>query len=177
MDMTTQHLVVYPNQAALKAMLWQQVALVGVNLLVLIVGMVLDLAVGVFLVAGAGLLVFGVNALYVAWRCVVRRPLVEIGPAGIVDHGSGAGAGLIRWDEIEALYPFTFLGQLSLGIVLRAEERVLGRQGRIKRLMMRLNKRLVGVPVSMLQAVLPIPVNELAERISAQYNIPIRSRP
>lgn len=176
MDIANKNLVVYPNKAKLKALLWQQVAFVIMSILLIIGGILLDLALWVYIVAGIGLLYFGANLCYVARRYKVIKPVVEIGPAGIVDNASGVGAGLIRWEEIQAIYPFTFMGQQSLGIVPHDERAILSRHGSLKRAIMRINKRLVGTPISIPQVALPLPIIELAQQISQYYNIPLRSK-
>jgi hypothetical protein len=43
------------------------------------------------------------------YRLAIRKPSLVVGPDGIHDDGSllGSGVGLIRWDEILAVYPTT----------------------------------------------------------------------
>ena len=105
-----------------------------------------------FLAAGVpDLLFFGsCLAFYLGRLAHFRRPIFEVGPEGILDRASVLGAGFVPWEEVEGARVRRFLGPRLLAVELRdarALRALLVRQGPAKRLLMALNRRLVGTPV------------------------------
>ena len=105
-------------------------------------------------------------------RLVIRRPSLVIGPNGILDSSSflWSGVGLIRWDEILAVFPTTrssgWVKQHFLDIMvtdlsaIRKGLPLLRRFSLLSNTYSRLSQVLIG------QSLLETPVDELAEQIS-----------
>ena len=117
---------------------------------------------------------FGASAIYLGYRLVTRRPALIISEAGIIDRTSSLCVGLIPWGEIEALVPYTRLGQRFLGIEPINPESLIRRQPWFRRWLLALNRRLGFTPINILQATLPIDVGELAEQLARDYGVRIK---
>jgi len=72
---------------------------------------------------------------------------------------------MLKWEEIAEIYPYDFIGQRALGIVLGNVEVVMSRQPFIKRILAKMNRGLVGAPFSIPQNMLPMSVDELQKKI------------
>ena len=113
----------------------------------------------VVLTAGAAnLLFFGFALALLLGRLLrPRRPIFEVGPKGILDRASALSAGFVGWEEVEDARVRRFLGYRYLGVRARDARALLARQGPVKRRLMGLNRRIVGVPVA-------VPLSALAIR-------------
>ncbi|MDQ4077415.1 MAG: hypothetical protein M3220_14360 [Chloroflexota bacterium] len=112
-----------------------------------------------------GIPFFGLCLAYAIYRLFIPEPAMIISNEGIFDNASAIGAGMLRWEEIADVFSYDFMGQRMLGITLVNEEIVIGRQPRIKRVMVRMNRGLGAAPFNIPQSVLPISVDELLIRI------------
>lgn len=108
---------------------------------------------------------FGLCFIYACHRLLVSKPLIIINREGIFDNASAVGAGMLRWEEIAEIFPYTFWGQRALGIVPIHPEAVMNRQPLIKRFLMKLNRGLVQAPINISQSSLPMPVDQLQTMI------------
>ncbi|RDW20853.1 hypothetical protein CWR48_04400 [Oceanobacillus arenosus] len=99
--------------------------------------------------------VFGLCFLYYVKVIVIREPAVVITKEGIIDQSSYIGAGLVRWEDIEAIDLVNFSGQVFLGIFTFDSELIINRSSGMEKLFNQLNKRLLPSQVN-------IPVNNLA---------------
>ena len=117
--------------------------------------------------------IFGLCALYALRRLIVRRPVLVIDRNGIDDRSSLISAGLMGWDEIEAVTPYRFRGQWMLGILPVDSDAVIARQRWYKRLLIRQNERLGCPPVNIPQVVLPMDVHALADRLSRDFCVEV----
>ena len=109
--------------------------------------------------AGAAVLFFGFAlAFYLGRLFSFRRPIVEVGPGGIVDRSSALGAGFVAWEEVEAVGVRRFLGQRFLAVRVKDAQTLLARQSPpLKRWLMGINRRITGAPVN-------VPLGALAVR-------------
>lgn len=99
--------------------------------------------------------VFGLCFLYYVKVLVKREPAVVVTKEGIIDNSSYIRAGLVKWEEIEAIDFLSFSGQTYLGIFTYDRELIINRSSGMKKLFNRLNKGLLPSQVN-------IPVNNLA---------------
>lgn len=112
--------------------------------------------------------VFGLCFLYYVRVLVQREPAVVITKEGIIDQSSYIGAGLVRWEEIEAIDFLNFSGQVYLGIFTYDRELIIDRSSGMKKLFNRLNKGLfpsqVNIPVKNLACSVDELLNAIGER-------------
>ena len=102
-----------------------------------------------FLAVGAAdLLFFGFCLTFCLGRIArFRRPIFEVGPEGILDRASALGAGFVPWEEVEGARVRRCLGPRLLAVEVRDERALLARQGPARRLLMAVNRRILGTPV------------------------------
>lgn len=114
------------------------------------------------------IVVFGFSFLYYAKVLIRWKPAVIITKEGIIDQSSYIGAGLIKWEEIEAIDFLQFSGQVYLGIFTIDPELIINRSSGIKRMFNRINKGLlpsqVNIPVKNLACSVDELVNVIGER-------------
>lgn len=101
------------------------------------------------------IVVFGFSFIYYVKVLVLWKPAVLITKEGIVDQSSYIGAGLINWDEIEAIDFISFSGQVYLAIFTHDRELIINRSSGVKKWFNRINTKLLPSQVN-------IPVNNLA---------------
>ncbi|PAD92571.1 STM3941 family protein [Shouchella clausii] len=92
------------------------------------------------IVAPVGIAFFGLCFIYLLYRVLKPKPSLHINQEGIVDNASAAGAGLIRWEEVDRYFIYSVLGQHFLGIVPKDIDRVLAKQKGFKQMAMRMNQ-------------------------------------
>ena len=114
--------------------------------------------IAVLAAGAAGLLFFGFALVFLLGRLLrFRRPILEVGPEGILDRASAVSAGFVGWDEVEDVGVRRFLGHRYLGVRVTDARALLARQGPAKRRIMGFNQKLIGVPVA-------VPLSALAVR-------------
>ncbi|HEX4603168.1 MAG TPA: STM3941 family protein [Candidatus Angelobacter sp.] len=113
----------------------------------------------------AGMVFFGLCALYAAWRLIRRTPALILNSSGIFENASALSAGFLRWDEIAGMHITTIKNQRSLSIEMKDVDSFLNRQSGIKGKILKMNVRLVGTAVSIPASVLPISLEELIQKI------------
>lgn len=87
----------------------------------------------------------GLGLACFVYRLCVRRPALVIDDEGLLDNATLTSAGMLRWEEIEDVYAYEFMGHRMLGIVPVDEEVAIRRLPRLKQLVLRTN-RSFGVP-------------------------------
>lgn len=112
---------------------------------------------------------FGAVAVSVLKHLVFLGPAVVINAKGIVDNSSGVSVGFVAWDEIEEIREYTVQNQTFLGIELKDVNKVLARQPKWKRSVIRANLKLGAAPVNIPQSVLGIKVSDLVREIETRF--------
>ena len=145
------------------------------KLLLLSAGGVAFVALGFFMIpspdmevrlAGiAGVVFFGLCAIYAVFRLLRPSPALIIHSSGILDNASGLSAGFLRWEEISGIYVASIRNQRFLAITVKDVDAFLGRQSGLKAKMMKANIRLAGAPVNIPANTLPISLEELIQKI------------
>lgn len=108
------------------------------------------------------------------YRTLIRKPTLVVGPDGILDDGSllGSGVGLIRWDEILAVYPTTIsssgIKRRYLVIMVTDFRAIRRRLPLLKRLAFFSNIYASFSRLLIMQTMLETPVDDLAQQID-QY--------
>jgi hypothetical protein len=115
----------------------------------------------------------GLCGLYFGFRLLFRAPVLEVDADGIVDRSSLVSPGRLRWDEIDSVRIYTFstyahgrtIEQRMLGIHPRHGSDVVRRTNPVKRVLMRINGRLVATPINIPESVLPGNLEELVDQM------------
>lgn len=114
------------------------------------------------LVGWFGVAFFGLGAVVLAKRLVIRRPILVVDRQGIVDAAQFVAAGRIDWEEIEAVSISATGKQRFLGIHVRDVAALEARKSPLHRWVIRANARFGHAPVTLPQSLLPMPVEQLA---------------
>jgi hypothetical protein len=114
--------------------------------------------IGILIIA-----VFGLCFLYYVNVLINWKPAVIVTEEGITDQSSYIKAGLVRWEEIEAIDLLNFSGQVYLGIFTYDRELIINRSSGVKKWFNRLNKGLLPSQIN-------IPINNLACSVDELYH-------
>lgn len=112
---------------------------------------------------------FGAVAVSVLKHLLTLGSAVIINAKGIVDNSSGVSVGFIAWDEIAEIREYTVQNQTFLGIELKDVNKVLARQPKWKRRVIRANLKLGAAPVNIPQSVLGVTVSDLVLEIDTRF--------
>lgn len=132
------------------------------------------LTLPILIICLAGVALFGYGLVFFLGRLIFfRRPLLEVGPEGLLDRASAVGVGFLPWEEVRDARFGYFGGQRMMSIVVENERELMGRQNFAKRLVMRLNRRyFTGTMVNIPLNVLAIPEEELLAEIKPHLSLP-----
>ena len=120
------------------------------------------------------ILVFGLCFLYYVKALVKREPAVMITNEGIIDNSSYIRAGLVKWEEIEAIDFLNFSGQVFLGIFTYDPELIINRSSGIKKVFNRLNKGLLPSQVNIPFKNLDCSAEELMNAIGERWDTALK---
>lgn len=143
-------IVTFPEDAARLSLPWLVVARL--------------VSLPVFLACVVGVLFFGWALIHFLGQLLFfRRPVLEIGPDGILDRASGVSVGFVPWEEVGSVEPYRFRGQRFVTIRVENGRELIARQNPLKRLLIKANRRYfhtgeINIPLN----VLAIPDDELA---------------
>lgn len=115
-------------------------------------------------------ILFGYFFLYFIYRLVLNKPLVTINNEGILVYSCG---GMVGWEDIGFISPYELIGQRYLGIFPKNNQAILARQGRINRILMKINMSMGYAPINITQSVLPMSIEELLSQIGKYYDVKI----
>ena len=104
-----------------------------------------------------GTLVILPAAVYLIYRAVQDRPALVIGERGFTDHASLTGVGYVAWHEVAGIR----LDRVWLAVKLRDPRPMMARQPAWKRVLMRMNARVVAGDVVIPTNALSMPPQEL----------------
>jgi hypothetical protein len=170
-------LVIYPSRTKLSLILLGSIAFVVICLWIGTLGVLRWMLIWeVVLAVYFGVLFFTACGLYAAYRLAVRRPALEIDPAGITDASSALGAGRLRWDEVDHVRLYIYSGQPMLGIVPKDLALFLSRQGPVRRYLTKLNLSLGCAPINVPQVTIPMKVAELADLLRTRYGVRVEGK-
>lgn len=120
------------------------------------------------------ILIFGLCFLYYVKALVEREPAVIITKEGIIDNSSYIRAGLVKWEEIEAIEFLNFSGQVFLGIFTYDPELIINRSSGMKRILNRLNKGLLPSQVNIPFKNLDCSAEELMNAIGERWDTALK---
>ena len=133
--------------------------------------------------AAIGIPWIGVYAIFTAYRAIVRKPAVIVNDEGITDNGSliVSGVGLMRWHEIAAVYPYTYVPPTVFKIrrpylvVLPVDAHAaLTRRGLLAQMLLRVFTFTLPARTSLPEWMLSIPIEELLSQMRTQYKAQIQ---
>ncbi len=173
-----QDIMVYPSEWKIfRGVIWSFFFTI-LGIFIMGIGYAIDrkdmkLDIGVLFIICVGLfftILFGYCLLNIFYRLVSHKPLVIINNEGILVD---ATAGIVRWEDIAFISPYEVMGQRSLGIFPKNNQAILARQGRIKRILMKINMSMGYAPIEISQSVFPISIEELLSLIGKYYDVKI----
>ncbi|WOV86781.1 STM3941 family protein [Sporosarcina oncorhynchi] len=127
-------------------------------------GQLLFLTIGLIVV-----IFFGFTALFLLREVFVRKPSVIISDEGIFDRSSYIGAGLITWNEIEAMDFIKYGNQPFLAIYTYDKKLIINRTSGLKRLLNNANRGLLDSQVNIPVKNLACSMDSLVNAINARW--------
>ncbi|MGF7047030.1 hypothetical protein J2T13_001532 [Paenibacillus sp. DS2015] len=115
----------------------------------------------VTLVGGLSIVVFGPCMVYFIYRLFNLKPMLIINEEGIMDTSSLISAGELKWSEIQEIKVYQFMGQKFIGIQLYDLEAFLSQKSSFKRVLMKINARMVKSPINIAQPGMKLPLEQL----------------
>lgn len=121
------------------------------------------------IIGGLAIAVFGLCFIYYIYVLIKREPALIISKEGIIDQSSYIAAGLVKWNEIEAIDFIHFSGQIYLGIFTFDRELIINRSSGVKRVLNVMNKGLLESHVNIPVKNLACSIDELVEAINQRW--------
>lgn len=106
--------------------------------------------------------------LYAILRLVKPTPSIVVSAYGLLDNASAIGVGQLAWTEISEVKIYSFMNQKVLGVSLKDPGIILDRQSSFKRILMKINRGLVGTMVNIPTSILPIELEQLLNEIDTR---------
>lgn len=104
---------------------------------------------------------FGLCLVYCLYRLVNKKPSIIINQNGIMDNSSYIGGGQLQWSDIADVVLYEFMGQKFIGLKLHDTERFMARQSGMKKAFIRMNRRMLDMPVNIPQSGVRMPLDKL----------------
>ncbi|UVI30804.1 STM3941 family protein [Paenibacillus spongiae] len=120
-----------------------------------------DSSVPILVIGLISILFFGLCLIYVLYRLLNKKPSIVLDDQGIMDDSSYIGGGLLRWDQIEEIMLYDFMGQRFIGLKLVDTQAFLTQQSGLKKVLIKLNRGMVKAPVNISQQGVTMPLGEL----------------
>ena len=166
------HFIVMSKKGRMVMLTIFSLVFVALGILILFVPFnepVLPMVIGIL-----AILVFGLCFLYYVKALAKREPAVMITNEGIIDNSSYIRAGLVKWEEIEAIDFLNFSGQVFLGIFTYDPELIINRSSGIKKVFNRLNKGLLPSQVNIPFKNLDCSAEELLNAIGERWDTALK---
>ncbi len=125
---------------------------------------------GLIRLAGlASVVFFGICGASITMKLFDKKPGLTINKQGIIDNSSGISAGLILWSDIKKIESFEVANKKFIKIIVSNPEAYIeNQQGKIKKIMMRINYKRYDTPIQ-------ISANGLMISFDKLYNILLES--
>lgn len=162
MDTREEELVIYPSPRKLFGLCAASIIFVLIGGGMFAVGLnEEELPVPVIAVGLVCVLFFGSCLIYLLYRLLNKKPSVVLDDQGMMDDSSYIGGGRLRWDQIEEIMMYDFMGQRFIGLKLADTQAFLTQQSGLKKMLMKLNRGMVKAPVNISQQGVAMPLGEL----------------
>ncbi|MRN56311.1 STM3941 family protein [Paenibacillus monticola] len=125
--------------------------------------------INVYIVGVVGVvvvLIFLLCLLYYVKTLIAGKPAVVISNEGIFDNSSYLAAGLIKWEEIDEIALINYQKQILLGITTYDANLIIDRTQGFKRMLYKINKKLIDTQVNIPVKTLACSIEELIEMIT-----------
>ena len=160
-------LIVYPR---LGKMLTYSVIMVVIGIELTVLGIIPEEPEMFVMVAGIICTVlFGLCLIFFVYRSIHKKPAVIVNAEGILDHSSYTSGGFIPWSDIREVSLYTYMNQHFIGIHLHDTEQYISKQSGFKKLLMKMNSRIVDAPVSISGNGISTPIAVLYKEIGEQW--------
>lgn len=115
-------------------------------------------------------ILFGALGMIVIGRMLNSGKLaIEVNDEGIRDETSGVAVGLIRWEDIERLEPYSVTGNDFISVFVRNPEEYYAKaRGTLAGKAMRLNEKMTGTPIQLNCGSVKTPPEQLLELLRAE---------
>ena len=131
-----------------------------------------------YMTMGVALIVLcGVILLLAVGRLLNPAPALVISARGITDNVMAGSKSFVSWDEIASVHIGTFSGRRFLFIVAKDVPGFIARQPAWKRPAMRADMNQLGTPISVSDALIPMPLEELQSRVIAHLQAAVPEPP
>lgn len=158
---TKEH-VEYPSAKKLIGLAFASMVFVAVGILLIVVGQSEEETPIIMVIIGfisAGF--FGLCLIYCLYRLMNKKASIIINGDGILDNSSYIGGGLLKWSDIQDVVLYEFMGQRFIGLKLHDTERFMAQQSGMKKALIRMNKRMINMPVNIPQSGVRMPLDQL----------------
>lgn len=98
---------------------------------------------------------FGFSTLFLLREVFIRKPALIVSDEGIIDRSSYIGAGLVEWEDVQAIDFIKYGGQPFLAIYTFDKQLIIDRTNGLKRILNKTNRGLLDSQVN-------IPIKNLA---------------
>lgn len=160
-------LIVYPR---LRKMLTYSVIMVAIGIVLTILGVIPEEPNIFVTVLGIICTVFfGLCLSYYIYRSIHKKPAIVVNAEGIRDHSSYSSGGFIPWTDIREVSLYNYMNQHFIGIHLHDTEQYIAKQSGFKKLLMKMNSRIVDAPVSISDNGIDMKITDLYKRIGEQW--------
>lgn len=160
-------LIVYPR---LGKLLTYSIIMVVIGIVLTVLGVVPEEPVMFVTIVGIICTVlFGLCAIYFIYRSINKKPAVVVNAEGITDHSSYTSGGFIQWSDIREVSLYQYMNQHFIGIHLHDTEQYISKQSGFKKLLMKMNSRIVDAPVSISGNGISTPIAVLYKEIGEQW--------
>jgi hypothetical protein len=125
----------------------------------------------ILLVGYASIFIFGLCGFLIALRLTAKNSGIFIDKQGITDNSSAASAGLILWTDIEEVSVINIHSQKQIMIHVKKPQSYIHNQTNMfKRIILTLNYKWYGTPLTIMPTGLKISFDELIKIISDNFN-------
>lgn len=160
-SLTKEH-VEYPSAKKLFGLTFASMVFVAVGILLIVVGQWEEETPIIMIIIGfISVGFFGLCLIYCLYRLMNKRPSIIINGDGIMDNSSYIGGGLLKWSDIQDVVLYEFMGQRFIGLKLHDIERFMAQQSGMKKALIRMNKRMINMPVNIPQSGVRMPLDQL----------------
>ena len=119
----------------------------------------------------AGILFFGLCAIFIAKKLPEKTPGLIINNQGVIDNSSGVSVGLVPWCDIKGINMTNVANQKFLMLVVKNPDEYINREkGFIKKKAMQMNYKSYGSPISISANGLKCNFDELFKILQDKFN-------
>jgi hypothetical protein len=170
--------IVYPKKSRFFIFGLLSFFFVALGVLFLYLASIADGDVWVLWVVGIiSIVFFGFSLLYYVYSFLSNKPALIINDEGIQDNSSYLAAGMVKWEEILDIRWVNVQRQVFLGLITHDPLLIINRTKGFKKVMNKINRRLVGTHVNIPMQILACSPNQLFNEIAIRSPAPDEESP